>query len=96
MKHRQRTTIMDGTVVTFAADFDGDEAFGPYEISASRNAVVIHLGDLRSHDHGKAFLSAFRAAFQVHDYLQGSVYEAITECPVCLQRGCLVHAAGVV
>jgi hypothetical protein len=74
MKHRQCQTAYDGTVVTFAEDFDDSEPLGPYEISASRNAVVIHYEHLRSHDHGKEFLAAFRAAFKVHDYLQGACY----------------------
>lgn len=54
MKRCSRITICDGEVVTFAEGFemrDGIlgpfyEAIGPYEISVSRNQVMVHRATL--------------------------------------------------
>lgn len=50
----QRHTIMDGVVVTYATAFHPErgafgrswDARGPFEISASRNAVMVHRAEL--------------------------------------------------
>jgi hypothetical protein len=51
-----RRTIMDGEVVTIAIGFKAvggmigteHEAYGPFEISASRNAVIVHQAVVRT------------------------------------------------
>ncbi|MCA3003748.1 MAG: hypothetical protein IOD15_00100 [Phycisphaerales bacterium] len=56
LQFSSRITIMDGEVVTFAARFKQVEgtfgpdwdALGPFEVSASRNAVVVHRAECRS------------------------------------------------
>lgn len=67
---RERQTIMDGTVVEFARRFTSEigmfgerfEAAGPYHISASRNAVVVHRADLQSREDVEEFLFAVGVA----------------------------------
>ena len=69
---RERITICDGEVVTFAKAFDSrpgafgelHEACGPYEVSASRNAVVVHRADLSSDEAVEDFIAAVREAQQ--------------------------------
>jgi hypothetical protein len=67
---RKRHTIMDGEVVTFATDFSQtkgvfgpiDKAEGPFEVSASRNAVLVHHAELCSDTDVAQFLEAVQAA----------------------------------
>ncbi|MGD9590831.1 MAG: hypothetical protein AB7Q37_18485 [Pyrinomonadaceae bacterium] len=69
-KTSSRPTIMDGTVVTFAVDFrrsegafgSNDDALGPFEISASRNAVIVHRAEINDRDELEAFIAAMRGA----------------------------------
>jgi len=63
---RKRPTIMDGEVITFSTDFDEAEgifgqrfdARGPFEVSASRNAVIVHRAELHSDTDVEQFLEA--------------------------------------
>jgi hypothetical protein len=72
MESRERPTIMDGRVTTFAESFEEyDSAFGksypargPYEVSASRNAVIVHRAEITSQADAEKFIEAFRAAVQ--------------------------------
>lgn len=67
---RERHTFMDGKVVTFSPEFksvssalgDYDKACGSFEISASRNAVMVHKADLSTASEVSAFLEAISAA----------------------------------
>ena len=54
-----RHTIMDGQVRSYAAAWgdDGSRAIGPFEVSASRNAVMVHHANLR----GAEDISLFEA-----------------------------------
>jgi hypothetical protein len=69
-ERRTRHTIMDGEVVMFATDFEsrpgvlGDvhEPQGPFEISASRNQVVVHRAGLSSDTAVELFVTAIRQA----------------------------------
>jgi len=57
------STIMSGEVVTFATEFDKDGfANGPFEVSASRNAVMVHRADCRTDDDCSTLKSAIDAA----------------------------------
>lgn len=65
MERKERITIMDGKVVEFAEGFTtGDirEAEGPWHVSASRNAVVVHYADLNRASQIEAFVGALRLA----------------------------------
>lgn len=60
---------MDGEVVMFADSFNGGDGVfepripsGPYEVSASRNAVVVHHANLTSDTAVEAFIWALRSA----------------------------------
>ncbi|MCA3005717.1 MAG: hypothetical protein IOD15_10195 [Phycisphaerales bacterium] len=65
-----RITIMDGEVVTFATRFNqvegvlgpAWEAAGPFEVSASRNAVVVHRAEGQSVDAVRVLLLAIAKA----------------------------------
>lgn len=65
-----RRTIMSGEVVTFATGFtNGTSAFGdsysatgPFEVSASRDAVVVHRADCCDNESVEALISAVRLA----------------------------------
>jgi len=77
MKRSHRHTIMDGRVVTFAMDFkkgdgifgDSFDAVGPFEISASRNMVVVHKANITELSH-QDFLTAFNLAIEEHRFLE--------------------------
>jgi hypothetical protein len=62
-----RRTIMDGEVVTFATDFrkedDRFQAVGAFEISASRNAVMVHRAMLWLPEHLADFTHAINLAY---------------------------------
>lgn len=71
---RSRITLCDGEVVTFAKTFTEDrdgpfgpsnDAKGPFEISASRNAVCVHNADLKSDEAIQAFVDALWEAREV-------------------------------
>jgi hypothetical protein len=70
VERREQPTIMDGKVVTFAEGFDEFEgvfgphhtAKGPFEISASRNAVIVHRAECSSHAQIVALLEAVAQA----------------------------------
>jgi hypothetical protein len=63
---RERPTIMDGRVIQIATGFEEREAVfgklykatGPFEVSASRNAVVVHRAELRDEESLALFLEA--------------------------------------
>lgn len=75
--HSSRRTIRDGEVVTFATAFvkrdgvfgDRYETYGPFQVSASRNAVVVHHGCAESPDEIEALIDAIRAAEHVRHRL---------------------------
>lgn len=77
IKRRFRPTIMDGRVVEFAMAFRDSEgilgmhseALGPFEISASRNAVIIHRAALPSDESYAAFTQALADARKAHAYI---------------------------
>lgn len=66
VERRSRITIMDGEVVTFATSFsERPGAFGPiydsqgpFQVSASRNAVIVHRAELTSAQDLAAFVKA--------------------------------------
>jgi hypothetical protein len=70
MERRIRPTIIDGEVVTFALGFSskpgpfGDvySAEGPFEVSGSRNTVIVHRAYLGSDEAVERFIEALRAA----------------------------------
>lgn len=70
VEQRSRHTIMDGKVLMFATSFEDRQgafgetadARGPFEVSASRNAVVVHHADLHSDEAVAAFLKAIELA----------------------------------
>lgn len=70
IESRKRHTIMDGSVVMFATAFDESkgalgksyDARGPFEVSASRNAVIVHHADCRTSEHVDALIQAVRNA----------------------------------
>lgn len=70
-----RRTIIDGEVVTFSTKFaeggGGHSAIGPFEISASRNAVMVHYANLASQEYLNAFEQAMKhastAMFRIKD-----------------------------
>ena len=72
-----RRTIMDGEVVTFATSFnrrDGVfgavyEAEGPFRVSASRDAVVVHRASCASKQESAALLEAIICAESVRTAL---------------------------
>lgn len=74
----ERPTIMDGKVVTFATGFKeregvfgpSSDAVGPFEVSASRNAVVVHRADCQNEEQVKALIDAIRQAEQTRKQLQ--------------------------
>lgn len=70
IERAQRITIMDGDVVTFATGFDrrpgvfgeSADAKGPFEVSASRDMVMVHRADLASDAAVDEFIEAVRKA----------------------------------
>lgn len=70
MENRSRITIMDGEVTTFALGFSSrpgvfgehHEAQAPFEVSASRNTIMVHRADLGSDEAVELFIEAVRAA----------------------------------
>lgn len=75
--HSSRRTIQDGEVVTFAESFarrkgvfgDRREPFGAFEVSASRNAVVVHRARALTPNEVEALIDAIRAAEYVRHHL---------------------------
>lgn len=64
-----RRTICDGEVVTFATGFVKRDSFlggwdplGPFDVSASRNAVVVHRAECRTAGESSALIKAIRCA----------------------------------
>ena len=63
LPERSRHTIMDGMVVTVATEFtDDDKARGPFEVSASRNAVMVHWATCRTEWEIDALIEALKVA----------------------------------
>lgn len=78
MKRRHRHTIMDGRVVSFAIGFQktletplGDlyDATGPFEVSASRNCVMVHRAELNGHPQVLQLVAALGLATAEHEML---------------------------
>ena len=64
MSHRH--TIMNGRVVKYAEKFElGGVSRGSYEVSASRDAVVIHRGYIYNQDDKDALLQAVELAYKM-------------------------------
>lgn len=70
MKSNTRLTIMDGPVTDYAKEFREEAgvfgpfftAKGPYHVSSSRSAVVVHFADIRSEADLESLIGALRAA----------------------------------
>lgn len=66
----EHPTIMDGKVVTFATKFTKQgygpfqtpQALGPFEVSASRNAVMVHRAECKTPEQVEALIDAIRQA----------------------------------
>jgi hypothetical protein len=76
MKSYERPTICDGKVVTFARELDGKneglstpKPLGPYEVSASRNAVIVHRCQILSRTDAEEVIEAIRAAVAEAEHL---------------------------
>ncbi len=71
IERRDRPTIMDGKVSTFATGFSEEEgllgprweATGPFEISVSRNKVSVHRAELFSREDHVNFIEGLRDAW---------------------------------
>ena len=79
MQRRHNHTIMSGRVVRFAETFveSGQgifgpmyEAGGPYEVSASRDAVMVHRCDIRDYADIESFKGAMDEAWLEHSRLR--------------------------
>lgn len=75
-----RRTVMDGEVVTFATAFKEKpgifgraayEAIGPFEVSASRDAVIVHRATISSADSMDRLVEALRLAYAAMERLEG-------------------------
>lgn len=70
IEQSERPTIMSGKVVTFATGFrkgegifgDHDEPTGPFEVSVSRDAVMVHRADCHSAEQVDALIKALKLA----------------------------------
>lgn len=75
VKSCERPTIMDGKVVTYATEFiDQNGAFGPYrvavgafEVSASRNCVLVQRARITKKEDLEALKEALDKAFENYD-----------------------------
>jgi hypothetical protein len=70
---QSRRTIMSGEVVTLATRFTKDHGWepgGPFEVSASRDAVVVHRADIRTQDQMDAMRQALVVAFDIKRALE--------------------------
>ncbi len=72
-ERKSRPTICDGEVIDFAERFEDTgpgifgrnmEPRGPYYISASRNAVIVHDGEFTTAEQIEAFIAVLREATQ--------------------------------
>ena len=70
---RARHTIMSGKVVTYAVGFEGDDRFprtltatGHFEISASRDCVMVHRATIRTDWQLVTFTTAIHEANRMH------------------------------
>lgn len=78
MKMCSRRTIMSGEVVTFASDFERRDsgfcesykALGNFEVSASRDAVIVHRADCRTEEEVGLLLLAISEAEKVRKHLE--------------------------
>ena len=57
-----RHTIMDGQVRSYARHWDDCEAEGPYEVSASRNKVMVHHAGLKDEVDFEEFTACLKQA----------------------------------
>jgi len=70
IQQSERATIMSGKVVTFAQGFSKeegvfgprDEANGPFEVSVSRDAVMVHRADCRTAEDVDCLIEALTKA----------------------------------
>jgi hypothetical protein len=72
-----RRTIMSGEVVTFATRFEhkpgmpgGYQHYGPFEVSASRDAVMVHRAECHHPDDVALLIQAIRAAGRAMENLR--------------------------
>ncbi len=76
-----RRTIMDGEVVTFASGFEPWEsvfgtahrAIGPFEVSASREGVLVHRADCKGRESIDALIHAVQSARRVFQELSADM-----------------------
>ena len=78
-----RRTIMDGEVVTFATAFydtdgpiKGHKANGPFDISASREMVVVHHAQLNTSESFELFIDALHHAMYANTRLRAAGHGA--------------------
>ena len=72
-----RRTVMSGEVVTFALEFEPWEpafgtayrALGPFEVSASRDAVIVHRAECRDADDLALLIEALKRAGEARSNL---------------------------
>jgi hypothetical protein len=78
MQRKHHHTICDGRVAYFAETFVATghaafgriyEAVGPYEVSASRYAVMVHHATIAHPKRLPEFVRALEAAWAEHEYL---------------------------
>lgn len=82
IEQRERPTIMSGKVVTYSTSFDEKpgifgslhEATGPFEVSASRDAVIVHRAELSTYDDVDSFVEAVKMARMTATYLATEGY----------------------
>lgn len=78
IESHSRPTIMDGKVVTYSTAFRQSEGiFGPeyeaaghFEVSASRNAVMVHRASIASKEELEALIEALNRAFVTMEVLR--------------------------
>lgn len=79
IKQSERATVMSGKVVTFALDFNQEEgifgpmdvASGPFEVSVSRDAVMVHRAECRGPEEVDLLIEALNFAKGQFDRLRG-------------------------
>lgn len=79
VKESRRATIMDGEVVTYATNFKTqgvgafiqNEPLGPFEVSVSRNRVMIHRASIQNVECRNLFMEALERAFKQFDAWNG-------------------------
>ena len=80
VKRRERITVMSGTVVDFATGFldvgsgvsKRYDAKGPFRVSASRHAVMVHRAEVKTDEHAQLLQLALAEAWGEHERLKNA------------------------